>query len=114
MVVLGSGVLKYHGGVLDYYGGVFSQHGGSSSTPQCPTPSPNHSVWFCFIMEPGFLLICGTGMICEVPNPAAEENCLHFSMLTRKPNPCNDHIYHFHASESLNLSFSICRGGTRG
>ena len=28
-----------------------------------------------------------------------------------KPNPCNDHIYHSHASESLNLIFFNLKGG---
>ena len=30
---------------------------------------------------------------------------------TGKPNPCNDHIYHFHASESLNLIFLNLKRG---
>ena len=32
----------------------------------------------------GFLLISGNGPIFEVPNPAAGENCLHFSIFDRK------------------------------
>ena len=39
----------------------------------------------------------------EVPNPAAEKNVDTSRFSTRKPNPCNDHIYHSYASESLNL-----------
>ena len=37
------------------------------------------------------------------PNPADGKTCLHFSIFDRKTNFCNNHIYHFHASESLNL-----------
>ena len=29
---------------------------------------------------------------------------------TGRPNPCDDHIYHFHASEWLNGIFSFCKG----
>ena len=32
----------------------------------------------------------------------------------REPNSCHDYIYPFHAPESLNPSFSICRGSWRG
>jgi hypothetical protein len=44
----------------------------------------SQSVWFCLILEPGFLLFFGTWLIFEVPNPAAEENCLHFSIFDRE------------------------------
>ena len=39
---------------------------------------------FCLRLESGFLLVFGTGLISELPNPAAGENCLHFSILDRK------------------------------
>ena len=39
---------------------------------------------FCLRLESGFLLFFGTGLISELRNPAAGENCLHFSILGRK------------------------------
>ena len=46
-------------------------------------------------------------------NPAAGKM---FTLLDvfRKPNSCNDHIYHFHASESPNLIFPDLEEGGDG
>jgi hypothetical protein len=44
----------------------------------------------------------------------AGTNCVHFSIFDRKPNACNDHVYHFYASESLNLIFVFGRQGVGG
>ena len=76
-----------------YYGFVTGQNNntwGWDINPLVPGWVPgqrkpdSQSVWFCLILEPGFLLFFGTGLIFEVPNPAAEENCLHFSIFDRK------------------------------
>ena len=40
------------------------------------------------------------------------EKCVHFSMFDQKSNLCNNHIYHFHASESIDLML-LCRSSTR-
>ena len=40
-----------------------------------------------------------------IPNPAAEKNVYTSRFWTGKPNSSNDHIYHFHVLELLNLDF---------
>ena len=60
---------------------------------------------FCLILESGFLLVFGTGLISELSNPAAGKNVYTSRVSTGKPNSCNDCIYHFHVLESLNLDF---------
>ena len=42
----------------------------------------SQSVWFCLILEPGFLLFCGAGLIFEVLNPAAGKM---FTLLDFRP-----------------------------
>ena len=46
-------------------------------------PDPQ-SVWFCLILELGFLVFFLTGLIFEVPNPADGKNCLHFPIFDWK------------------------------
>ena len=41
------------------------------------------------------------------PTPAADKNIVFSRVRTRKPNSCNDYIYHFYVLESLHPSFSI-------
>ena len=54
--------------------------GCGSLTPQYRAGVPGQEkpdsqfVWFCLILEPGFLLVSGTGLLFEVQNPAAEKN----------------------------------------
>ena len=49
------------------------------------------------------------------PNPAAGQIVFPSRLSTRQPNPCNDHIYHFPASEPLNLiSFNLWGWVDRG
>ena len=44
------------------------------------------------------------------PNPAAEKNVDTSRFGTGKPNSCNNHIYHFHVLELLNLEFLNLKG----
>jgi hypothetical protein len=44
-------------------------------------------------------------------NLAAGNECSCLSVFDRKPNPCNDNIYHFHVSESLNFFVLNLHGG---
>ena len=46
----------------------------------------------------------------EVPNAGAGKNVYTSRFWTRQPNFCNNHIYHCHESELLNLRFG-CPGG---
>ena len=71
-------------------------------------------VWFCLILEPGFLLVSGAGLIFEVQNSAAEQNVDTSRFGTGKPSPCNHHIYHSHVLELLTLEFLNFFGGWRG
>jgi hypothetical protein len=50
---------------------------------------------------PVFLMFVGTGLLFEVPNPAAGKIVYTSRSSTGKPNPRNDYIYRFHASASL-------------
>jgi hypothetical protein len=87
-----------------------------SLTPQYRAGVPgqrkpdSQSVWFCLIWKSGVLLAFGIRLVLEVPDPTAGKN-IHISRFsTGKPTPCNDHIYHSHVSDSLNLAFLDLKG----
>jgi hypothetical protein len=48
------------------------------------------------------------------PNRTFQKHVYTSRFSTGKPNPCNGHIYHFPASESLNLILFQFEGGDKG
>ena len=53
-----------------------------------PEKNWSQSIWFCLILEPGFLLFFGTGLIFEVPISAARKM---FALPNGRPTCCDDH-----------------------